>query len=261
MARRQTRRLGPAVRKATRRVGNKVHSTARRPHQCQCTAACTARALDGEAFCAGHRNRCPRQSPLTGWEPLYEPARWNRHTAIRETHNCFSYAFNVNDPKQIRRCKGKRRCDAPFHQPGSAAGFKGFTGSRPKTCPSLIARILGDNPNVEMTTFEAKCPEGTSKIALVVDESDDYHFFREDSTQYWSHKPGAREVTNLDAAGHRIWDPQLAFLNYTGADGRLNYDVFCSYMCVPRTTPLYLRVAGGGAGAAGTAGAPSPSSP
>lgn len=110
----------------------------------------------------------------------------------------------------------------------------------------MVARILGDNPNVEMTTFEEKCPAGTSKIALVVDESDDYHFFRQDSNGYWSHKPGARRVTNLDAAGNKIWDPHLAHLDYTSNEGSLNYDLFCSYMCVPRTTPLYLRVAGGG---------------
>lgn len=110
----------------------------------------------------------------------------------------------------------------------------------------MVARILGDNPNVEMTNFEGKCPAGTSKIALVVDESDDYHFFRQDSNGYWSHKPGARSVTNVDAAGHKIWDPRMAYLDYTNNEGKLNYDIFCSYMCVPRETPLYLRVAGGG---------------
>jgi hypothetical protein len=112
----------------------------------------------------------------------------------------------------------------------------------------MITRILGDNPNVEMTSFEEKCPNKTSKIALVVDQSDDYHFFRQDSNGFWSHKPGARKVTNLDAAAHKIWDPRLAHLDYTSNEGSLNYDIFCSYMCVPRTTPLYLRVAGGGRG-------------
>lgn len=109
----------------------------------------------------------------------------------------------------------------------------------------MVARILGDNPNVQMTTFEKKCPANTSKIALVVDESEDYHFFRQDSNGYWSHKPGGRRVTNLDASGHRIWNPQLADYNYTNGEGYLNYDIFCSYMCVPRTAPLYFRVGGG----------------
>lgn len=36
---------------------------------------------------------------LRGWEPLYEPKRWNKDFNLQETHNCFSYAMNVNDPK------------------------------------------------------------------------------------------------------------------------------------------------------------------
>jgi hypothetical protein len=111
----------------------------------------------------------------------------------------------------------------------------------------MIARILGDNPNIKMTTFEAKCPPRTSKIALVVDESDDYHFLRQDKGGYWSQKSGARPVTNLDASKHRIWDPALCDLNFSNHEGVLNYDIFCGYMCVPRTQPLYMRVGGGGA--------------
>lgn len=118
-------------------------------------------------------------------------------------------------------------------------------GSRPKTCPNMIARILGDNPNIAMATFPVKCPKGTSKIALVVDESDDYHFLRQDTTGYWSQKSGARPVTNLDASKHKIWNPQLSDLNFSNHEGVLNYDIFCGYMCVPRDRPLYMRVGGG----------------
>lgn len=109
----------------------------------------------------------------------------------------------------------------------------------------MIARILGDNPHIKMTTFEEKCPPRTSKIALVVDESDDYHFLRQDKGGYWSQKSGARPVTNLDAGGHRIWDPALSDLNFSNREGVLNYDIFCGYMCVPRTKPLFMRVGGG----------------
>ena len=108
----------------------------------------------------------------------------------------------------------------------------------------MITRILGDNPNISMTRFEQKCPSGTSKIALVVDESDDYHFLRQDKEKFWSQKSGARPVTNLDADGHEIWDPQLCNLDYT-REGVLNYNYFCGYMCVPREKPLYLKTGGG----------------
>ena len=154
--------------------------------------------------------------------------------------------MNVNDPKQLANCKGKRECDAPFHQPGSASKYPGFDSDKPKTCPNLMVRIKGDNPNVGMREFEQRCPIGTSKIALVVDQSDDYHFLRQDKGGFWSQKSGARPVTNLDASKHRIWDPQLCDLNFSNHEGVLNYNVFCGYMCVPRETPLYMKANGGG---------------
>ena len=186
-------------------------------------------------------------SPLTGAEPTYDPELWNSGMEYRETHNCFAYSMNVYDPKQIARCEGKEECDAPFHQPGSASGHDAFEDTKPKTCPNLYARIRGDNPSIHQTTFTAQCPAGYSKIAVIIDQSDDYHFLRQDSNGYWSHKPGARRVVNVDALGHAIWDPKLANYNYKAlGDSVLNYDIFCRYMCVPRNRPLYLRVGGGG---------------
>jgi hypothetical protein len=217
-----------------------------RPNKCQCTDTCPTPALKGEAFCSAHMRSCPRVSPLSGSEPRYEPGRWNGTNKISDTHNCFSYAMNVNDPKQMAKCKSKTYCNVPFHQPGFAAGYRKFLGDKPKTCPNMLMRIMGDNPHIRMTSFTRKCPPLTSKIALVVDQSEDYHFFRQDSNRFWSHKPGARDVTNVDAGGHRIWDPRLADLDYTKTGGNLKYDVFCSYMCVPRTKKLYLRASGGG---------------
>jgi hypothetical protein len=214
-------------------------------NQCQCTESCRQPSLKGEAFCKLHMQKCSRISPLSGSEPDYEPKRWNTLNKISDTHNCFSYAMNVNDPKQIKKCKSDVYCDVPFHQPGLAAGYRGFKSDKPKTCPNMIMRILGDNPHISLTSFEKKCPPLTSKIALVVDESDDYHFFRQDSNGFWSHKPGARDVINVDAADHTIWDPRLTYLDYRSKGNDLNYDIFCSYMCVPRTKKLYLRSSGG----------------
>lgn len=216
------------------------------PDQCQCFAQCPNKSLDGQAFCKDHIHNCPRISPLTGAEPVYEPKRWNTNTKFKNTHNCFAYAMNVFDKRQITRCRGKK-CDVSFHQPGEASGYRKFSDKNPKTCPNLIARVIGDNPTIVMSDFTSKCPQNTSKIAIIIDESDDYHFLRQDANKFWSHKPGARDVTNVDALGHRIWDPKLAYYNYTDKPkNELNYDVFCSYMCVPRDRPLYLKATGGG---------------
>ena len=69
------------------------------------------------------------------------------------------------------------------------------------------------------------------KIAVIVDAKQDYHFLRLDNNHYWSHKPGATDVTNVDATGRLIWDPQLAVFNYP--DSNLNYENFCGYLCIP----------------------------
>ena len=220
-----------------------------RVKQCQCISTCSADSLPGEAFCAQHIKFCPRKAPLSGCEPPYEPEKWNKTIEVRETHNCFSYAMNVNDPKQMARCRGVKECDTPFHQPGAAAKYPPFSSDKPKTCPNMFARIKGDNANIMISNFKKKCPKGFSKIALVIDQSDDYHFLRQDKDGYWSQKSGARPVTNLDANGHRIWDPQLCDLNFSRNEGVLDYDVFCGYMCVPRAKPLFMRISGGGAAA------------
>ncbi len=234
------------ARQRTRKQGTAFHETGE-PHQCQCSIECNLPAVKGMPYCRTHQHTCTSVAPLSGAEPDFDPDLWNKRRDFRETHNCFSYAMNVFDPKQVARCKGKRDCNAPFHQPGAAAGFSKFTAEAPKTCPNMLARIFGDNPTVAMSDFESKCPTGYSKIALILDESDDYHFLRQDANGYWSHKPGARAVTNQDAFGHLIRNPRLANYNYAkNGDSSLNYDIFCSYMCVPRNRPLYLRISGGG---------------
>jgi len=216
------------------------------PNQCQCMVECPNKAVEGEAFCVEHMDKCPRISPLSGVEPDYEPDRWNLNTKFKKTHNCFAYAMNVLDKRQLSKCK-KDDCNVSFHQPGEASGYRRFSDGNPKTCPNLIARVIGDNPSIVMSDFTSKCPPSTSKIAIIIDESDDYHFLRQDSNQFWSHKPGMMNVTNVDALKHKIWDPKLSFYDYrVHKKGKLNYDIFCSYMCVPRNKPLYLKATGGG---------------
>ncbi len=223
-----------------------------RPGRCQCLSSCPHQALEGEAFCAEHMKFCPRRAPLSGSEPAYNPDLWNKEKSVRLTHNCFSYSFNILDPRQIQSCQKDPQCDVPFHQPGSVSGWPRFTDKDPKTCPNMIARLLGDNPSLIPSAFELKCPRGTSKIALIVDEDEDYHFLRQDAPTkedhgigYFSQKSGAMPVTNKDARGHRIFDVQLANHNFSrGEKDPLNYDRFCGYFCVPRNRPLHVKVGG-----------------
>jgi hypothetical protein len=175
---------------------------------------------------------------------------------VRLTHNCFSYAFNIIDKKQIEACFKNANCYTAFHQPGSISGFKKFTDEDPKTCPNMIGRMFGDNPvDIMPCPFEKKCPKGMSKIALVVDQDQDYHYLRQDAPTaeelkrnpdaigYFSQKGGSMPVTNKDALGNKIFDVALAYHNYKPKIN-LDYDILCSYFCVSRDRPLFIKTGG-----------------
>ncbi len=48
---------------------------------------------------------------------------------------------------------------------------------------------------------------------------EDYHWLRQDSNGKWSHKRGLDPVTNTDASGNLINNPQVANMNYDGYQG------------------------------------------
>ena len=206
---------------------------------------CPYNSLPGSAFCTHHQNKCSYFSPMSGYEPKYNSKLWNEKKERRETHNCFAYAMNIIDIKQIIECLTSASCNGGFHQPGYASGSNGFKSTNPKTCPDMLRRILGDNPSIKRTTFLDRCPPKTSKISLVVDEDEDYHFLRQDADGWWSQKGGAKPVVKVDASDRPIWNPQLADHNWTNESGVLNYDIFCGYMCVPRQSKLKISSGGG----------------
>ena len=216
-----------------------------RKPRCQCLASCQNPPIRGTPFCQEHQTSCPRKAPLSGWEPKFEPDRWNKDPAVRLTHNCFAYAMNVIDTQLVEKCRKDPECRVPFHQPGYVSKYKEFNDEDPKTCPNMIARIMGDNPSVTPTAFELKCPAKTSNLALVVDEDQDYHFYRQDDTGLFSGKGGATYAKDVDANNSPIYDVELAFHNFgKDKDGRLNYDRFCGYFCVPRVGHLFMKSGG-----------------
>jgi hypothetical protein len=203
--------------------------------KCQCVESCNHPPLSElMPFCIKHHKSCFRISPLSGYEPKYNPKRYNKTRRIRESHNCYSYAIDLIDLPSKEICN-EEKCNIPYHQPGRYRGFPKWSKTTGKRCPDLIARLKSEIPGLSVVNFTDKCPPRTSKIALVVDPKEDYHFYRQDSNGLWSHKPGGTNVTNLDADQKLIYDPAIASRNYT-KDGKsdLNYKYFCSYMCVPR---------------------------
>jgi hypothetical protein len=219
-----------------------VRQTMKKQHaRCQCTPTCTNPPLENSPFCKEHMKFCPRKSPMSGNEPEFDPDAYNKYKGIKESLNCFAYAFDWRHLPKTKKCT-KNSCPIPFPQPGRASGYPKWSNVKGKRCPDLIARLMGDVPDLKMTTFEQKCSPKSSKIALVVDEDEDYHFYRQDSNGYWSHKPGATEVTHLDATKRPIYDPELASRHYP--DSSLHYDQFCSYLCAPKGKKLHFKRGG-----------------
>jgi hypothetical protein len=217
------------------------HTQKKAREQCQCSSSCKNPPINNASFCTKHIKFCPRLSPMTGYEPKFDPEVYNKHKGMKESLNCFAYAFDYQHLPKRHGCT-KNACSLPFPQPGRSSGYPKWSKIHGKRCPDIISRLFGDVPDLKMTTFEGRCPKKYSKIALVVDEDEDYHFYRQDSNGYWSHKPGGTDVTNIDATGRPIYNPELASRLYPNSG--LNYDQFCGYLCAPRRKTLHFKRGG-----------------
>jgi len=156
--------------------------------------------------------------------------------------------MNSMDMRRIEDCRthGGNTCEVGYHQPGSTRKInKHLRRQSYARCKSLVKLIKQDVPTMSKITYSRRCPVGLSKIALVIDPSDDYHFYRQDPDGYWSHKPGSRPVTRLDADDVQIIDPKTAARDYTKKGGELNYTKFCDLFCVPRRVRILLEKGGG----------------
>ena len=196
--------------------------------RCQCDPKCKMPPEKGSAFCKNHKRYCTRRAPVSKYTPMYKPWRYNKYKGVQGTLNCYAYAM---DYLKIPKSCTLDECNKSYVQPGRASGYPEWSDIKGKRCPDVISRILGDIPKSYMTTFEEKCKGRTRKTALVTDPKNDYHFYRQDRDGMWSHKPGATKVTRLDTTGRPIYDPQLAARD--NKKSNLNYNRFCSYMCVP----------------------------
>ena len=154
-------------------------------------------------------------SPLSGSELNYNPRVWNRSNVVNN-HNCYSYAMG----KVIKNLSDKA-------QPGYASGFN-YLNDNNMTCSNIKKRLLKDNPGSYTEKFENRCLPGFYKVFLALDIGNDYHWWRQDSNKYWSHKPGSTNISNLDGSKLKIQDPLKSNRNFSNR----NYDKPCFYACV-----------------------------
>jgi hypothetical protein len=192
-------------------MADKTRKKVKGQEQCQCSEDCKNPPLDNSPFCAEHIKFCPRQSRLSGYEPKFDPDLYNKHEGVKNAQNCFAYAF---DYRRLPKKCTKDYCPVSFPQPGLKSGYPKWSKVKGKRCPDLLGRLFGDVPDLKMTSFENRCPKNSSKIALVVDEDEDYHFYRQDSNGYWSHKPGSLAVKRVDASDRPIIRPDRALYLY-----------------------------------------------
>lgn len=215
--------------------------------RCQCTADCHREVQKGQVFCDYHnKNGCPIKGELSGAEPTWNPDAYNQDPAKKHSHNCFAFAFQVNDKKKIEECRQEGKCD--FHVPGKKAKHPEFTGRMGKTCGDVLGRTMGDVPEAYPVDFQTRCKPGFSKLAVIVDEKRDFHYVPQFESIFvpeygrsvkglYGHKPGGRDAIFRDGAGAPIRRPDLAYWYFPKeqeGDEGLYYDSFCSYLCVPR---------------------------
>ena len=153
--------------------------------------------------------------PTTGYEPQYTPWLWNDNDYTSK-HNCYDYAFDNFDLSQPSKS-----------HPGTVSN-KYVKSNHKNSCDHVHKMLMSDHPDLMKVNSNELCPDGTYKIFLSIDPDDDYHFYRQDASGFWSHKPGKTNVINTDANGELIVDPSISDHNYT----RHNYDSHCGFYCV-----------------------------
>lgn len=159
--------------------------------------------------------------PVSGYEFEFEPILWNDGSDTQNSTNCYAYVLN-------------RRTGFPVGhklQPGEFSGDP--LDSIDEINASRIIELVRSDSEAEGFSFEESdaqsvCPDGSYKVALVVDPGVDYHWYRQNPDGTWSHKPGHAEVTDLDASGNPVNDPSTADRDY----GFPNYSEFGGFFCI-----------------------------
>lgn len=128
---------------------------------------------------------------------------WNSKPSIKGNNNCYNYSTN--------------RITNDFAQPGDASNNI-YTEL---TCDD-VQKSASSDLGVEPTSFfEYTTNNDFTLIALVMQPGEDFHWYRRDNNNMWSHKPGTTAATTLDNKRQPIKSPETA--------DRGPYKEFCGY--------------------------------
>ena len=154
--------------------------------------------------------------------PRYEPHVWNDGGRIMYSTNCYAYA--CNDPYH--------HADGDKPQPGThmlqrvnphmthasvrLAVMQDDQSRNNLRKQRLIPLIRLREEIANDSAIDVVNVPGYYLIALVIAMGRDYHWYRQDDSGLWSHKPGHMAATNRDASRQLIVDPRECDLgNYS----------------------------------------------
>ena len=171
-------------------------------------------------------------------------------TPIKLSNNCYAFVMGTIGTENMELCEKKNICKKP--QPGYISGIEHWTPENFNT-EEIMKRVIEDSNGkiyvpdaiwkqdynihreVVYTQKSEPCMDGYYKGALVIAPNYDYHFYRQMEDGTWMHKRGQTEISDKDASGRVIKNPQLADRNYGIASNgsHRNYSQFCTYFCIP----------------------------
>ena len=168
--------------------------------------------------------------PLSGYELDYNPALWDGD--VEDNNNCYAYAINNQVRPGTNTLWWKQ-------QPGQYGNAITYNYNNEVQMFNAVTKdfekyneLFGTNLVFQRIGKFQKCPAGTYKVALVANSLNiDYHWYRQDSDGYWSHKPGTTPLTRYDSNGNLIVDPQTC--------ARGIYDVFHGFYAVSGWDNMY----------------------
>lgn len=160
--------------------------------------------------------------PTGGGEYVYNPTYWNDPKIVYRA-NCYGYVLSLIATDTSDEYAGY------LFQPGYKAGktFTEFTKSNIIKAVEADMGVFGRS--IRSSTYSEKPGKDEYKIALVL-ASNDYHWYRQNADGYWSHKPGLTSITDKDASGNRITDPQTCDRKYSYA----NYSTWGGYYIISK---------------------------
>jgi hypothetical protein len=176
-------------------LGNAIRSQSAQLAQAQPVVPASSLSPEGPLVC-----KCA---------PLYEPEWWNDGAAggaKQFSNNCYNYACDY-------------RTDT-FAQPGNAANAV-WTHL---ICANVRPAAIADGLVESAAAKKISCPKEGHRVALVMWQDFDYHWYRMGRDGFWSHKPGGMPVKNVDESDRIITDPRTA--------DRGPYTIFCTFMIV-----------------------------